>query len=259
MGASIWSSDPAAFDEFPARSLLSFLHNHGLLGVGDRPQWKAIVGGSVQYVNRILERFDGTVHTGTPVLGIRRRSDGVEISTASGAASFDAVVVACHSDQALQMLDDPSAAEKEILGAIRYQENTAILHTDMTTLPPKKLAHSAWNYFRRAGGSDAGAAVLTYDMTDLMQLPVSRRYLVSLNDHRIDPSKVLYETTYSHPVFDGPAIAAQRRVGEISGTNRTHFAGAYWSFGFHEDGMASGLRVCAELGSPWEHDSEPSS
>ncbi len=257
MGASIWSADPAAFDEFPARSLLSFLHNHGLLSVGDRPQWKAIVGGSVQYVDRVLDRFDGTVHTRTPVLGIRRRVEGVDIRTASTTASFDAVVVACHSDQALHMLTDPSSAEKEILGAIRYQANTAILHTDTAVLPPQKLAHSAWNYFRRADGSDAGAAVLTYDMTDLMRLPVSQQYLVSLNDHRIDPSKILYETTYSHPVFDGPAIAAQRRVGEISGTNRTHFAGAYWSFGFHEDGMASGLRACAELGSPWKSDSEP--
>ncbi len=257
MGASIWSADPASFDEFPARSLLSFLDNHGLLSVRDRPQWKAIVGGSQQYVNQILERFEGEVHTQTPVLGIQRRSDNVEIHTEAGTVVFDAVVIACHSDQALNMLTDPSTNETEVLGAIRYQKNKAILHTDTAVLPPQKLAHSAWNYFRRADGSDVGAAVLTYDMTDLMKLPVTTQYLVSLNDHRIDPSKALYETTYRHPVFDGPAIAAQRRVAEISGTNRTHFAGAYWGFGFHEDGMASGLRACAELGSPWEFESEP--
>ncbi|MBT8241270.1 MAG: FAD-dependent oxidoreductase, partial [Acidimicrobiia bacterium] len=256
MGASIWSADPAGFDEFPARSLLSFLDNHGLLSVGDRPQWKAIVGGSRQYVNAVLDRFDGTVRTSSPVLGIRRHSDGTTVETASATETFDAVVLACHSDQALQMLADPSPAEKDILGAIRYQPNQAVLHTDVSVLPDNTLAHSAWNYFRSAGGDDAGAAVLTYDMTELMRLPVSRQYLVSLNDERVDPAHVLYATTYSHPVFDGPAIAAQRRVTEISGTNRTHYAGAYWSFGFHEDGMASGLRVCAELGSPWELASE---
>lgn len=257
MGASIWSADPAAFDEFPARSLLTFLDNHGLLGVGDRPQWKAIVGGSRQYVNAILERFEGTVRTNTPVLGIRRNAECVEVSTASSTEQFDAVVITCHSDQALHMLTDPSPAEKEILGDIRYQPNSAVLHTDVSVLPPNELAHSAWNYYRRAGGADAGAAVLTYDMTELMRLPVSQQYLVSLNDDRVDPGQVLYETSYSHPVFDGPAIAAQQRVHEISGTNRTHFAGAYWSFGFHEDGMVSGLRACAELGSPWQLESTP--
>ena len=149
------------------------------------------------------------------------------------------------------MLTDPSPAEKEILGSIQFQPNTATLHTDTTVLPQQKLAWSAWNYYRRSNGADAGKSILTYDMTELMQLPGSGRYLVSLNDDRIDPSKVLYQTTYAHPVFDGPAIAAQHRVAEISGTNRTHFAGAYWGFGFHEDGMMSGLRVCRELGSPW--------
>ncbi len=256
MGASIWSADPAAFDEFPARSLLTFLDNHGLLSVGDRPQWKAIVGGSCQYVNAILDRFDGTVRTDTPVVGIQRSAHAVEIRTAASTETFDAVVIACHSDQALRMLTDPSPTEKEVLGAIRYQSNDAVLHTDVSVLPRNKLAHSAWNYYRRAGGADAGAAILTYDMTELMRLPVSRQYLVSLNDDRVDPGQVLYETTYAHPVFDGPAIAAQKRVTEISGTNRTHFAGAYWSFGFHEDGMVSGLRACAELGSPWELESE---
>ena len=251
MGASIWSSDPATFDEFPARSLLRFLDNHGLLGVGDRPQWKALVGGSREYVRRIADQFDGQIHLSTPVTKIQRTPDGVVVESASQTHHFDVAILGCHSDQALRMLTDPSPAEKEILGSIQFQPNTATLHTDTTVLPQQKLAWSAWNYYRRSNGADAGKSILTYDMTELMQLPGSGRYLVSLNDDRIDPSKVLYQTTYAHPVFDGPAIAAQHRVAEISGTNRTHFAGAYWGFGFHEDGMMSGLRVCRELGSPW--------
>ncbi len=251
MGASIWSADPATFDEFPARSLLRFLDNHGLLSVGDRPQWKALVGGSRQYVQRIERKFAGRIRLNDGVNEIQRTPDGVVLISESGTHHFDVVVLGCHSDQALKMLTDPSPAEMEILGSIRYQPNTATLHTDTSVLPKQELAWSAWNYYRRAHGADAGKSVLTYDMTELMRLPGSGRYLVSLNDERIDPAKVLYETTYAHPVFDGPAIAAQRRVGEISGVNRTHYAGAYWSFGFHEDGMTSGLRVCRELGSPW--------
>ncbi len=248
MGASIWSADPATFDEFPARSLLGFLDNHGLLSVGDRPQWKAIVGGSTMYVQEIARRFNGTIHLNTPVTSVTRHENSVTLQTASESHTFDAVVLACHSDQALHMLSDSSPAEKEILGAIRYQSNRATLHTDTSVLPRHELAWSAWNYYRRQDGADAGASVLTYDMTELMRLPTDVRYLVSLNDNRIDPRHVLYETDYAHPIFDGPAIAAQRRVAEISGINRTHYAGAYWSYGFHEDGMASGLRVCEELG-----------
>ncbi len=252
MGASVWSADPASFDAFPARSLLRFLDNHGLLSVRNRPQWKAIVGGSREYVNRIADRFGGSVMLGTPVTAVRRDVDGVDVVTADRTLRFDAVVLACHSDQALQLLADPTPAEKEILSSIRYQRNVATLHTDLSVLPDRQRAWSAWNYFRRAGGADAGRAVLTYDLTALMKLPDARRYLVSLNDDdRIDPDTVLYRTIYAHPVFDGPAIAAQRRVGEISGLSRTHYAGAYWGFGFHEDGMVSGLRVCRELGHEW--------
>ena len=251
MGASIWSADPATFTEFPAVALFRFLENHGLLGVGNRPQWKALIGGSRTYVDAIAQRFAGTIHTSSPVRSVTRSSVGATVQTNDGETRFDAVVMACHSDQALDMIADPSTEESDILGAIRYQPNTATLHTDTSVLPSKESAWAAWNYYRRSDGHDAGSTVLTYDMNQLMRLDTKERYLVSLNDCRIDSSKVLYETSYAHPVFDRPALSAQARVGEISGVNRTHFAGAYWSYGFHEDGMASALRVCRELGTPW--------
>ena len=251
MGASIWSADPATFADFPAVALFRFLDNHGLLGLGDRPQWKALVGGSRTYVERIAARFDGEICLSTPVRSIERSSDAATIRTDRDEGRFDAVVMACHSDQALGMLADPTSSESEILGAIRYQPNTATLHTDTSVLPPTESAWAAWNYYRRSDGQDAGSAVLTYDMNQLMGLETEKRYLVSLNEPRIDPEHVLYEASYSHPVFDRAAMFAQLRVGEISGTNRTHYAGAYWSYGFHEDGMASGLRVCRELDTPW--------
>lgn len=251
MGASIWSADPDTFAEFPAVALFRFLDNHGLLGLGKRPQWKALVGGSRTYVDSIAERFAGTIELSSPVSSIERHDDRVEVHSNRGTHSFDAVVLTCHSDQALDMLANPSQAETEILGAIRYQPNRATLHTDTSVLPPNEAAWAAWNYYRRAHGNDGGAAVLTYDMNQLMRLETQQRYLVSLNDPRVDPTTVLYETTYAHPVFDRAALTAQARVSEISGTNRTHFAGAYWRYGFHEDGMVSGLRVCSELGTPW--------
>ncbi len=258
MGASVWSADPATFAEFPAQTLLRFLDNHGLLSVRNRPQWKALVGGSRSYVDLIADRFPGTIALNSPVTSVLRTPQGAIVRTRETTHNFDAIVLACHSDQALALLADPTPAEKEILGAIRYQPNSAKLHNDSSVLPDRRLAWSAWNYHRRAEGKDAGAPVLTYNMTELMKLNVATPYLVSLNDDRVDPASILYQTTYSHPIFDGPAIAAQKRVQEISGINNTHFAGAYWKYGFHEDGMASGLRVCRELGVEWPATSEQS-
>ncbi len=253
MGASVWSADPATFDAFPLISLLRFLSNHGLLGVGNRPQWRTVTGGSRTYVDALIDRFPGEVRLSSPVTSIVRSDADVRIDfTTHGSATtetFDRVILACHSDQALGMLEDASPAEKEVLGAIRYQPNDATLHTDTSVLSPVRSAWSAWNYDRPAG---EGRATLTYDMTDLQRLPGSRRYLVSLNsDDRIDPAQVLGRYRYAHPVFDGPAIAAQARFADIDGAKRTHFCGAYWSYGFHEDGIASGRRVCERLGVPW--------
>lgn len=253
MGASVWSADPKTFDAFPAISLFRFLRNHGLLSFRNRPQWRTIIGGSRAYVDAIAERFTGTLRIGTPVLGITRDSGAASIRTESGSERFDRVILACHSDQALAMLDDATFAEKEILGAIEYQPNMATLHTDTSVLSPHRGAWAAWNYeCPRSDLDPDGVATLTYDMTALQHLPGARRYLVSLNsDHRIDPDSVLASFTYSHPVFDGPAIAAQRRFAEIDGSDGTHFCGAYWGYGFHEDGIASALRVCERLGVTW--------
>jgi len=261
MGAAVWSADPSTFDEFPATTLFRFLYNHGLLGVGNRPQWRTIVGGSRRYVQAIADRFEGTVRTRTPVIGVRGEDDGVVVTSVTRSdaddptgetsdrpveETFDRVVLACHSDQALAMLTDPTAIEREVLGTMRYQPNTATLHTDVSLLSPHRRAWAAWNY-DRLGGDDATAAV-TYDMTNLQRLPGARRYLVSLNsDHRIDPDTVLARFDYAHPVFDQGALAAQARFTEIDGVRRIHYCGAYWGHGFHEDGVVAALRVCDRI------------
>lgn len=253
MGASVWSADPESFDAFPAVSLFRFLRNHGLLSVGNRPQWRTVVGGSRVYVDAVAARFEGTIRTGTPIIGITRDDRGATVRTAAGSERFDRVILACHSDQALALLDDATVAEKEVLGAISYQPNVATLHTDTSLLSPKRGAWAAWNYeCPRPGHDPQGVATLTYDMTTLQHLPGSRRYLVSLNsDHRIDPDSVLASFSYAHPVFDGPAIEAQGRFEEVDGVRNTHFCGAYWGYGFHEDGISSALRVCRRLGVDW--------
>lgn len=257
MGAAVWSADPSTFDEFPATTLFRFLHNHGLLGVGDRPQWRTIAGGSRRYVQAIADAFGGTIRISTPVVGVRGGDDGVvvtsiertaeaEAATVPTEETFDRVVLACHSDQALAMLADASPAENEILGAIGYQPNTATLHTDVSLLSPHRRAWAAWNYDRL--GDDDTTAAVTYDMTNLQRLPGSRRYLVSLNsDHRIDPDTVLARFDYAHPVFDQAAVAAQARHAEIDGVRRIHYCGAYWGHGFHEDGVVAALRACERI------------
>ncbi len=254
MGAAVWSADPSSFGEFPARSLFRFLENHGLLGVGDRPQWRSIAGGSRTYVDAIAADFDGDIRLATPVHRVlpvtERTTQAVQIVTKRGTETFDRVVLAVHSDQALRMLERPTDAQRDILGAISFQPNRATLHTDTSLLSPQRRAWSAWNYERRA--ADQRRATLTYDMTALQHLPGERRYLVSLNsDDAIDPATVLASFEYAHPVFDRRAIAAQRRFDEIDGVDGIHFAGAWWGYGFHEDGMASGLRVCERIGVRW--------
>jgi uncharacterized protein len=255
MGAAVWSADPATFAEFPARSLLTFLSNHGLLGVRDRPQWRTIPGGSRRYVQAIADRFAGHVHVGSPVLRVERdiAADGrrtMSVVTRHGRREYDRVVLAVHSDQALRMLAEPSAAEREVLGAVRYQPNLATLHTDTSLLSPRRRAWAAWNYDCRPGAE--GRATVTYDMTTLQHLPGSQRYLVSLNsDEHVDPAQVLQRFEYEHPFFDTAANAAQARFEEVDGVDGVHFCGAWWGHGFHEDGMRSGLRVCERIGVAW--------
>jgi predicted NAD/FAD-binding protein len=259
MGAAVWSADPDTFDRFPAASLLRFLRNHGLLSIGDRPQWKTIVGGSRAYVEALARRFTGQIRLGCAVTGVERHSDGVRITSTArpGPEPFDQVILAAHSDQSLALLADPSPEEKELLGAIGYQPNQATLHTDTSLLPPWPRAWAAWNYECGVGPTRpeagiGGSAVVTYDLTRLQRLPGRHRYLVSLNsDHRIDPDRVLARFEYAHPVFDGPAVAAQRRITELNGQRHTWYCGAWLGYGFHEDGMASAVVVSRQLGARW--------
>ncbi len=250
MGAAVWSTSPGDFGRFPAASLLSFLRNHGLLGIGDRPRWRTVVGGSRTYVDAIVERFSGEILTGCPVDEVSRTAAGtVRISSRRGDREFDGAILACHSDQALKLIDRPTPDEQRLLAAIDYQDNTAVLHTDTTILSPARRAWAAWNY--HAGPGQARAS-LTYDMTTLQRLPGSKRYLVTLNpdpDH--EPSAVLGRYRYAHPQFTTTAIEAQEQVECIDGTDRLFYCGAYWGYGFHEDGMNSAIRVCRKLGVRW--------
>jgi uncharacterized protein len=251
MGAAVWSADPSAFGEFPAVSLLTFLNNHGLLGFGRRPQWRTVEGGSRTYVDAVASRFAGQIRLDSAVTGIERTDGGtVKVSTADGVDDFDVVVLAVHSDQALAMLTIPTPDERAILSAVRYQGNRATLHTDTTLLSPVRKAWAAWNYDRR--GAHGKQATLTYDMTALQHLSGSRRYLVSLNsDEFIDPATTLAPIDYAHPVFDQAAIHAQQGFATIDGVGGVHYCGAWWGYGFHEDGITSALRVCERLGVRW--------
>jgi len=246
MGAAIWSANPQTFAAFPARSLFRFLNNHGLLSIANRPQWRTIVGGSVQYVNAIATRLGSSVRLSTPVTGIRRARDGVVVSWAGGEESFDHVVLATHAPDALALLSDPHPDEVAVLGALRYQDNVATLHTDDALMPRRKNARASWNYRRLPG---ATVPTLTYDVSRLQGHGGDVRFYVTLNqDDAVAPDKVLATMHYAHPVFDGPAMAAQRRHSEISGVDRVSYAGAYWGYGFHEDGARSAFVVAKALG-----------
>lgn len=247
MGAAIWSAAPGDMLDFPARYFIRFFHNHGMLSVDDRPQWRVIRGGSRCYVEPLTAPFRERIHLNTPVMRIVRDEQGVTVQTTTGSeARFNAVVLACHSDQALAMLDEPTQVEREILGAIPYQENETILHTDASVLPRARRAWAAWNYHIPREARDRVA--VTYDMNILQGLDAPETFCVSLNYRdRIDPDRILKRLTYHHPAYTPAGIAAQARHAEISGVNRTYYAGAYWGFGFHEDGVKSGLRVAEQI------------
>jgi predicted NAD/FAD-binding protein len=242
MGAAIWSTDPASMLAFPARFFVRFLHNHGMLTVNDRPVWRTVSGGSARYVERLVEPFRDRIRLRTPVEWIRREANGVLVKARDALpVRYDAVFMACHSDQALRLLADPTPAERSVLGAIGYSTNEAVLHTDERLMPRSRRAWAAWNYHRVA---EPGAAVaLTYNMNILQGLATPRPLLVTLNHgDGIDPSRVLRRLTYHHPLFTPVAVAAQARHAEIS-SGRTFYCGAYWRFGFHEDGMWSALEA----------------
>lgn len=240
MGAAIWSTDPQRMLGFPARYFVRFLHNHGMLSVNDRPVWRTIRGGSREYVRRLTAPFAPRIRLRTPVRGLRRFASHVLVETDHGAERFDAAFLACHSDQALALLRDPTGPEREALGAIGYQENEAVLHTDARLLPRRRLAWAAWNYHVPAAPRERVA--LTYNMNILQRLDAPQTFCVTLNrSEAIDPARVLKRIVYHHPLYTPAAVAAQARQRELNGARRTYYCGAYWRFGFHEDGVVSAL------------------
>jgi predicted NAD/FAD-binding protein len=247
MGAAIWSAEPERLREMPARFFVQFFHNHGMLNVKDRPVWRVIRGGSERYVERLVAGHYDRIRLRTPVRAIRRRPDGVEIRTDDSEPElFDQVFIACHSDQALAMLADASPLEREVLGAIPYQENEAVLHTDDSVLPRRRLAWAAWNYHLLA--REQSRVALTYNMNILQGLEAPCQFCVTLNNTRaIDPHKIIRTITYDHPVLTREGVAAQRRHAEVNGVNRTYFCGAYWRNGFHEDGVVSALAALSHF------------
>jgi predicted NAD/FAD-binding protein len=248
MMSAIWSASPASVYELPAAHFLRFFKNHGLLNVLNRPTWRVVDGGSSRYVDKIQKLLGQRIRLNTSVQNITRSPDAVKIQLQDGSSEmFDEVIIAVHSDQALHMLEKPTRDERAILGAIAYQENEVLLHTDVTLLPQKRAAWTSWNYRVLANAPDR--AVLTYNMNMLQGFDTPQTYCVTLNHTTaIDPDKILGRFTYHHPVYTPAVIEAQRRWGVISGTNRTHFCGAYWGYGFHEDGVNSALAVCEHFG-----------
>jgi predicted NAD/FAD-binding protein len=254
MGAAIWSGSVDGMRAFPAKSFIRFFVNHGLLKVNDRPQWRTVTGGSKTYVARLLRDLPD-VRLADAARAVRRGTDGVTVVAEHSVDVFDRVVFACHADQALALIKAPSDAETAILGAVTFQENEAVLHQDAALMPRRKLAWSSWNYISR-GREDHGQAVcLTYWMNLLQGLQTRLPLLVSLNPRiAIDPAKILLRKTYRHPRFDAAAIAAQERLGDIQGVAKFWFAGAWTGWGFHEDGIASAVRVANAMGvlAPWQ-------
>jgi predicted NAD/FAD-binding protein len=256
----IWSCPTEQMLRFPVGTMIRFCHNHGLIQVADRPQWHTVSGGSRQYVQKMLRRIPDA-RLRTPVLSLRRippgdGGAGVMVATAQGSERFDEVVLACHSDQGLALLADATAAERDVLGAIRYQPNRAVLHTDASLLPRRRLAWAAWNYARAADASREQAAVcLHYLINRLQPLPWRQPVVVSLNPDPArlpDPARVIGSFEYSHPVFDLGAIAAQRRLPALQGRSHVWFCGAWTRYGFHEDGLASALDVVRRLREQWQ-------
>jgi predicted NAD/FAD-binding protein len=242
MAAAIWSAEPVAVLDMPISFLVRFFANHGLLQIKDRPVWRVIDGGSRQYVNKLVAGHRERIRLNSPVLAIRRIDDRVELCSASaGWELFDYVFLACHSDQALALLKHPTPVEREVLGAIRYQPNEAILHTDDSLMPKRRRAWAAWNY--HVPQDPTHHVAVTYNMNILQGLDAENQYCVTLNnDRQIDPARIIQRVQYEHPVYSGEAVAAQKRQAELN-SDRTFFCGAYWRNGFHEDGVVSALNA----------------
>ncbi|MGF6096721.1 NAD(P)/FAD-dependent oxidoreductase [Pseudomonas sp. 18175] len=247
MGAAIWSMSLADMLGFPLQFFVRFFKNHGLLSVSNRPQWCVIEGGSSSYIEPLTRSFHEQIRLNCPVGKVVRTGDGVVIHSPVGIEQFDRVVFACHSDQALALLADPSQAEQDILGALPYADNDVVLHTDTRLLPDRKLAWASWNY--RLSGNAQSQAAVTYDMNILQGIDSATTFCVSLNQTSvINPLKILARYTYAHPQYSLAAVAAQARWEELCGAHNTFYCGAYWANGFHEDGVVSALRVAQAFG-----------
>jgi predicted NAD/FAD-binding protein len=254
MGAAIWSSSVEGMKAFPAKNFIRFFENHGLLKINDRPQWRTVTGGSKVYVERVLQKLKN-IRLDDAVTRVWREDDGIAIETPHGTARFNHVVFACHADQALALLENPLPREAEILGAIKFQDNEAVLHQDAALMPRRKLAWSSWNYLSQGKADQTQAVCLTYWMNLLQGLNTKLPLLVSLNPNiPIDQKLVLLRKTYRHPQFNAEAMQAQAALPEIQGLDRLWFGGAWTRWGFHEDGILSAVTIANGLGvtAPWQ-------
>ena len=257
MAAAIWSASPSLMLQYPAASFIRFHDNHGLLRLRNRPQWRTVVGGSRTYVDALTHRFRDSIRPGSDVATIRRLQGSVEVRDRSGHTDhFDDVVIATHADQALALLDAPTADERSLLGAFRYSRNRAVLHGDPVLMPQRKAAWASWNYI--GGRATTENPTVTYWMNPLQRLPTAQNLFVTLNP-QVEPGQVLHEERYDHPIFDTAAMSAQRRLWCLQGCDRLWFCGSYFGAGFHEDGLQSGLAVAETLGGirrPWHVENE---
>ena len=251
MAAAVWSTSPEEIGDFPAFTLIRFLANHGLLGLTTAPQWYAVKGGSKAYIAPLTTPFRDRIRLGAKVNGVTRDPARITIHFEGGLSEhFDDVVFACHAPQALQLLRDATPVEKQVLNNFRTSRNETVLHTDSRFLPGRPSSRASWNYHL---GTSRKAATLTYHMNRLQNLQTPEDYCVTLNDtHSVDERRILREMTYHHPLYTLEAVRAQSRWSEISGKIRTHFCGAYWFYGFHEDGLNSAIRVAENMGASWK-------
>jgi predicted NAD/FAD-binding protein len=256
MGGAIWSASLAEMREFPARHFIRFFHNHGLLSISNRPQWRTVTGGSCHYVSHVRDALAGQIRLACAVSRVERTEDGVLVTSRDNIERFDKLVFACHADEALAVLAAPAATEKELLGAIRFQENLAVLHTDTSLMPRRRNVWSSWNYLARDHAAAQQKISLTYWMNNLQNLQTNTPLLVTLNpEFGPNPDKVLSRRIYTHPHFDAAAIKAQENLPAIQGKDRIWYTGAWTGWGFHEDGIAASVKIAEALGAeiPWRY------
>lgn len=247
MGAAIWSTSPKLMLDMPAYFFIRFFKNHGLLKIAGRPQWWVIKNGSNQYVKEIIKPFKKHIYLNSKIDSITRKDGKVYIKIKDKISEYDSVIISTHSNQALNMLSDPTADEQKILGNIKYQKNTALIHTDISILPKRKLAWSSWNYLINQDSDQL--VTLTYNMNILQNLKSDKTYCVTINNtKKLNPNKIIKEIIYHHPLFTESSVKAQKQKAIICGSNSTYYTGAYWAYGFHEDGVNSALDVCNKFG-----------